>query len=82
MAGWAVVVAASGLAGAASHPSFWRRVTTFGAVLGLAAFLNGFVLGPERSRRQLYEENPFRWRDVLVFLVIVLLGRYLLRMMD
>ncbi|NKE64734.1 hypothetical protein RAMLITH_02770 [Ramlibacter sp. RBP-2] len=82
MAAWVLVVAASGLAGAASHPSYWRRVTTFGAVVGLAAFLNGFALGPERSLRQLDEEAPFRWRNVLVAMVIVLLGRYLLRMMD
>lgn len=72
--------AVTGLAGAASQPSYWRRVTTIGAALALGSAVYGFALGPERSRKQLDEEAPFRWRNILVAVVVVLLGKYLVRL--
>lgn len=80
VAAWTFVFGATGLAGAASHPSFWRQSITLGAVLGLCALAYGFALGPERSIRRLEEEAPFRWRNVLVAVVVVQLVKYLVRL--
>lgn len=80
VAAWTFVFGATGLAGAASHPSFWWQSITLGAVLGLCALAYGFALGPERSIRRLEEEAPFRWRNVLVAVVVVQLVKYLVRL--